>query len=243
MDYSSDKIVLNFYTNQQYVLDQCKPQLAKKWIPEWWKKLPASRTETDLHTEGSPVPVSSMKQCPAINEILKQGVIIPSWCELHLECGPNGQLNQRVFPEHTALLPHDEQDWNFHKPGYAHVKVGSPWLMKEETGVQFMWIKPEWHHKDPLAYWGVPGIIEYKYQHALLNNIMIPFNSRVKINTGDPWLQIIPLSDKPIEIKCHLVSAEEMSRLNTTNISSVGSYAKSIHNRKRQEERDKHEDN
>ena len=45
MDYSSDKIVLNFYTNQQYVLDQCKPQLAKKWIPEWWKKLPASRTE------------------------------------------------------------------------------------------------------------------------------------------------------------------------------------------------------
>ena len=71
MDYSSDKIVLNFYTNQQYVLDQCKPQLAKKWIPEWWKKLPASRTESDLHTEGSPVPVSSMKQCPAINEILK----------------------------------------------------------------------------------------------------------------------------------------------------------------------------
>ena len=53
MDYSSDKIVLNFYTNQQYVLDQCKPQLAKKWISEWWKKLPASRTETDLHTEGS----------------------------------------------------------------------------------------------------------------------------------------------------------------------------------------------
>ena len=72
---------------------------------------------------------------------------------------------------------------------------------------------------------------------------MIPFNSRVKINTGDPWLQIIPLSEKPIEIKCHLVSAEEMSRLNTTNISSVGSYGKSIHNRKRQEERDKHEDN
>ena len=72
---------------------------------------------------------------------------------------------------------------------------------------------------------------------------MVAFGSNVKIMTGDPWLQIIPLSDKPIEIECHLVSSEEMSRLNTTNISSVGSYAKSIHNRKRQEERDKHEDN
>ena len=50
---------------------------------------------------------SSMKQCPAINEILKQGVIIPSWCELHLECGPKWSPMQRVFPRThsiTALM-------------------------------------------------------------------------------------------------------------------------------------------
>jgi hypothetical protein len=80
MDYSSDKIVLEVYTNQQYVMDQCQPTLAKNFIPEWWKSLPAQRTHTNLHTGGSPVPISSMKQCPAINEILKQGVIFPSWC-------------------------------------------------------------------------------------------------------------------------------------------------------------------
>ena len=80
MDYSSDKIILEVFTNQQYVMDQCQPTLAKNFIPERWKTLPASRTETNLYTDGSPVPISSMKQCPAINEILKQGVIFPSWC-------------------------------------------------------------------------------------------------------------------------------------------------------------------
>ena len=237
MDYSSNKIVLEFYTNQQYVMDQCQPMLAKNFIPEWWKSLPSSRSETNLHTEGSPVPISSMKQCAAINDILREGVIVPSWCELHLSCDPYGVLDQRVFPEHTALLPHDEQDWNFHKPNYSHVKIGSPWLVKEETGVKWVWTTPDWHQKDPLAYWGVPGIIEYKHQHAMLNNLMIPFKGKVKINTGDPWLQLVPMSDKPIEVKCQLVSDEEMNRLNTTNISAVGSYGKSIRNKKRQEGR------
>ena len=237
MDYSSDKIILEVFTNQQYVMDQCQPTLAKNFIPEWWKTLPASRTETNLYTDGSPVPISSMKQCPAINEILKQGVIFPSWCELHLKADKMGRLDQRVFPEHTALLPHDEQDWNFHKPDYAHVKVGAPWLIKEATGVKWLWIKPEWHMKEPTAYWGVPGIVEYKYQHAVLNNIMVKHGTSVKINTGDPWLQIIPMSEKPIEVRCQLVSAAEMNRLNSTNISAVGSYHKSIKNIKRQEGR------
>jgi hypothetical protein len=45
------------------------------------------------------------------------------------------------------------------------------------------------------------------------------------------------MSEKPIEVKCQLVSDTEMNRLNTTNISSVGSYGKSIRNKKRQEGR------
>ena len=54
-----------------------------------------------------------MKQCPAINEILKTGVIFPSWCELHFKVGEFGEIEQRVFPEHTALIHHDAQDWLF----------------------------------------------------------------------------------------------------------------------------------
>ena len=65
---------------------------------------------------------------------------------------------------------------------------------------------------------------------------MVKNGSEIKINAGDPWLQLIPLSDAEIEIDC-LVSSEEMSRLNTTNISAVGSYMKTIKNIKKQKER------
>jgi hypothetical protein len=89
MGFLSNSITVDVYTNQQYAYDQCKPQLAKKYIPEWWKSLPASRpTHQEFYDD---LPISSMKQCPAINDILKAGIIFPSWCELHMRVGIGGE--------------------------------------------------------------------------------------------------------------------------------------------------------
>ena len=57
-----------------------------------------------------------MKQCPAINDILKAGIIFPSWCELHMRVDNEGRKEARVFPETIPMLPHDERDFVFHKP-------------------------------------------------------------------------------------------------------------------------------
>lgn len=236
MGFLSKSITVDVYTNQSYAYEQCKPQLAKKYIPEWWKSLPASRpTHQEYYDD---LPISSMKQCPAINDILKAGIIFPSWCELHMRIDDHGRKEVRVFPEDVALLPHDERDFDFHKPNLAHIKVGSPWFIKETTGVKWVWMKPDWHVKNPVAYWSVPGIIEYKHQHGALNNIMVPWGSSIKIEVGDPWLQLVPLSDKPIKLNVHLVGADEMNKLNTVNISSVGSYMKSIRNMAKQRKLD-----
>lgn len=236
MGFLSKSIKVDVYTNQQYAYDQCKPQLAKKYIPEWWKGLPASRPSHQAYYND--LPISSMKQCPAINDILKTGIIFPSWCELHMRVNEHGEKEVRVFPDFIPAIPHDERDFDFHKPGLAHVKLGSPWFIKETTGVKWVWIKTDWHTKNPLAYWGVPGITEYKYQHSVLNNIMVPYNSEVKIQVGDPWLQLIPMSEKPIDLNVHLVDSETMNNLNTVNISSVGSYLKTIRNISKQRKLD-----
>ena len=67
---------------------------------------------------------------------------------------------------------------------------------------------------------------------------MVPWGSSIKIEVGDPWLQLVPLSDKPIKLNVHLVGADEMNKLNTVNISSVGSYMKSIRNMAKQRKLD-----
>jgi hypothetical protein len=59
---------------------------------------------------------------------------------------------------------------------------------------------------------------------------MVPWGSSIKVEVGDPWLQLIPMSDKPIKLNVHLVDANTMQKLNTVNISSVGSYMKTIRN-------------
>ena len=157
--------------------------------------------------------------------------------ENSIDMGGNKEIH--MVPEYTQALQHDERDFGHHKPDMVHLKITSRWAFVEKTGVKFVWIKPDWHHKNPLAYWTVPGIIEYKYQHGVLHNLMIPYNTKLQIDTGTPWLQLIPLSEKPIEVKCHLVSTQELEQIMNANaqISTTGGYLKKIKDIRKQQER------
>lgn len=229
-------IVLHAYTDQQDQYDAYQPMLARKFIPDWWKKIPLHR-ETDM--PGYPkMPVATLRDCPAINGILKEGIIFPAWAEMHIKVDSGGNTFTHTVPDYIQTGSHDHRDWQFHKPNMQLIKFTSPWCLTEETGVNFVWIKPDWHHEDPLAYWGIPGIIEYKYQHACLNNIMVKMDTKLKIPAGLPWLQLIPMSDKPIELECHLVSSEKLNQLNSGVGHSIsGGYLKRIQAIRKQQER------
>ena len=230
-------IVLDIYTDRPEMIKAYQPMLARKFIPDWWKNLPQYREE-DMPGYKE-MPVATLKGCPAINDILKTGIIFPSWCELHAKIDKGGNKELHIVPDHIQVAEHDERDYVHHKPEMAHLKVTSPWAIVEETGVKFLWIKPEWHQEKPLAYWTVPGIVDFKYQHASLLNMFIPYDTKLQINIGTPWLQLIPLSEKPVEVKCHLVSTEKFDQITSANtfISITGGYLKKIRDIRKQHER------
>ena len=230
-------IVVDAYTDRKEIFEAYQPMLARKYIPDWWKNLPQHR-ETDMPGYAK-MPVATLRQCPAINDILKTGIIVPAWCQIHAKIDMGGNKEIHMVPEYTQALQHDERDFGHHKPDMVHLKITSRWAFVEKTGVKFVWVKPDWHHKNPLAYWTVPGIIEYKYQHGVLHNLMIPYNTKLQIDTGTPWLQLIPLSEKPIEVKCHLVSTQELEQIMNANaqISTTGGYLKKIKDIRKQQER------
>lgn len=231
-----DTIVVNAYTDRKDQYDAYQPMLARKFLPDWWKKLPQHR-ETDMPGYDT-MPVATLKTCPAINGILKEGIIFPAWCELHAKVDAGGNRFFHAVPDYIQMVEHDRRDFEHHKPGLAHIKITSPWTLVEETGVQWVWMKPDWHHDNPLSYWTVPGLIEYKYQHACLNNIFIPHDTQLTIPAGLPWLQLVPMSDKPVEIHCHLISSEKQNQLNSgVAHSTSGGYLKRIVAIRKQKER------
>jgi hypothetical protein len=61
---------------------------------------------------------------------------------------------------------------------------------------------------------------------------MVPFNSEIKVEVGDPWLHLIPLSDKRIKLKTELVTTQELAKLNSLMM-GLGSYQKFVNRMKR----------
>jgi hypothetical protein len=98
--------------------------------------------------------------------------------------------------------------------GYKHLihaKLNSYWFIKESTGVKFLVNEPTWNYlSSPISPKIVPGIFDFKYQRATNVNMFFQRKNLVyKFLAGTPMAHIIPLSDKNIEIKKHLVSYKE----------------------------------
>jgi hypothetical protein len=91
-------------------------------------------------------------------------------------------------------------------------------------------MQPSWNFDDFSMYHIPPGVTEYKFQHGANINLFIKRQKQesiVNINYGQPLVHIVPLSDVKIKLKHHLVSDEEMKKINQLhiNLSFLNKYA------------------
>jgi len=225
------KITLDCFTDQRVIYDAYEPELAKDTMPEWWKKMASTRKFDSMTYQG--LDNATLKRCPHVNELLTTGVMFPAWMQLKIKTFDQpDQAMIQTYPEGSPVIPHDPQDYAHHKPNMFHGKVMSPWQIRDTSGTKWLWTSPQWHMTNPIEYWTVPAISEFKYQHATIVNLMVPFNSELTIEPGDPWLHLVPLTEKRIELKTHLVSSEELNKMNSLMM-GVGSYARFINRMKK----------
>ena len=159
--------------------------------------------------------------------------MFPAWMQLKIKTFDRPDYAEiQTYPEGSPVIPHDPQDYAHHKPNMFHGKVMSPWQIRDTSGTKWLWTSPQWHMTNPIEYWTVPAISEFKYQHATITNLMVPFNTELYIEPGDPWLHLLPLTEKKIKLKTHLVSTEELNKMNSLMM-GVGSYARFMNRMKR----------
>lgn len=73
------------------VLELYPPQLSNKFLPEWYKKQKiSSHLETFKHFNGHPdSKVLGAKNCPAIQDYVSTGYIIPAWTNIYFTTSVN----------------------------------------------------------------------------------------------------------------------------------------------------------
>ena len=201
------KIHLDCFTYQQEIVDLFPIAPAIKFLPEWYRKL-----STTVEYKGPQR--GTMKTCPGVADLFRKGFIIPAHREFYAEV-VNG--TPRVVPDSEAEN-HEPSQWGSALKDYGHMKIISPWRIREKTGVQFIWTQPFW--QNDTAKYSVPtGIVEYKYQHTTNINVLAPkklYPNNFSINAGEPLAHVMPLSDKKIVLHHHVVDGMEWQLKHST---------------------------
>jgi len=211
------KIHMDCFTWNKEIAELFPVLHAKESLPDFWKTLP---TTVPLAGPGR----GTMKTCPGVSELYKTGLILQTWSDLYI----NTDNNSLKWEPPPAAESHNVAQFNNHFKHHYHLKFVSPWKFVEKTGVKFLYTNLFWHDETfrPMV---VNGMIEYKYQHTTSCNMMIPKNMFPKstiIPAGKPLCQIIPISEKDIEFKIHVLSDEEYKKFDPYVFTFNGHYFK-----------------
>ena len=64
----------------------------------------------------------------------------------------------------------------------------------------------------------LPGVVNYKYQSGTNINLMMAPNTRIELEAGTPLAHLIPMTEKNVQVKCHLVDNNEYYNLSNRTV-------------------------
>jgi hypothetical protein len=206
------KIVVDCFTENIHAHDAFPIQSANKFYPSWWKILP--NTFPVESTTGVYLEQKTMKACYGLLNHYRHGFVLPLWSDLLLQTQADGLGNSYSYQyadmrSQIGVHPMDQMGKEF--ASLVHVKLVSPWRIREKSGIEFIYMEPTWNYPgDLLTMSTPPGTVEYKYQHTSSVNMFLEKGRKYKFSAGRPMAHLIPLTEKNVELRCHLVNPTDM---------------------------------
>ena len=234
------EIHLDCFTTDANVYHNTPIVHAIKTIPDWWKELPAYSPVFGKESEEhiwSNLSKRTAKDCYAIIELYKKGIVIESWTDFTIKStGKEGGYAYNIKHGPDPGFHSDQIGNGF--PDYNHIKLSSPWIFREKTGIKFLWMGAEWA-LDKYNIKVLPGVINFDIVSYTNVNIMFPKDDKdFFVSVGQPLVQLIPLSEKKLVLKNHLINRNEYDTMiiNSASQSFYG-WRKVLQLRKRNKKR------
>ena len=230
---------LEILTNVKSTHDFGEVVNAKKAQPKWWKEMPSQFENFSPYTDSEVFkkfsrPISTVKHCPAIQDIFSTGVVIKAWSDFAIFVSPDGITESVHADDSIRGVPKGSGSYHpyIQRPGflkgYAHFKLCPTFFGRTKTHRKFMWKGAYWYNPSLIEnnIHIVPGIIDYKTQTGMNINMFLPIKSepyQINIELGDPLIHLIPLDNKPVNIVKKLLTDEEMINCTNTHMKFMGS--------------------
>jgi hypothetical protein len=189
----------------RHLLELYPPVKANKILPEWYKKMSLSNTmehlQADLHkVEGKNI--MGAKNCPAIQDILTEGFIVPLWTKFDYATTVKddtilNHYNLSFLDEHSMKDEHIDRHLSYHNPNQLGdmklnlsvnkrlYKLMCPYYFILPEGYNIMYTDPFYHFRNDIRI--LSGIV----QADKWGSITFPFevyNHNFSIEAGTPFV-------------------------------------------------------
>lgn len=183
-------------------------------LPEYWKDLPNPDPISGVDENGYFVRRhSTVKNCKGLINLYRRGFIVENWSDISLLVEENGY--KYYYADLEGPKSHPKEQFGEGFKDFFHLKLMSPWLVKEKTGAPFICVPTLWSHEN-FDFIMPPGVLDFKTNHAVNLQIMLrrkPQPYETVIEFGHPMVQFIPLNDYKLNLKTHLVDKLEYDRM------------------------------
>jgi len=209
----------------EILLEQYKPQLANKFLPEWYKKQKYVHLSKGYATENTDKhKPKTTKNCPAIRDYVNHGIIIPAWSDLIIvKNGDSYEWNLPVADswniKDDPLLKMTNHTNSQTDPmplnniqNYGTLKLTSPYYFRTPKGYGLQFSDPFYHHRNNIRL--LPGKVETDIWHEV--NFPFEFTKdidkketeRIYLKAGDPLIALVPYK-KDTKISLNLSKSSE----------------------------------
>ena len=221
--FKKSKIIVDCFTYQEHVLELSPIEKANKFIPEWFKHTPRETSSPNVLT-----PNVTIKECRGVIDTYDQGYIIPLWSDFAMEV-KDKRYSWTYSDSISTAHPHPHTQWDtftdHHNVG--HIKLATPWLIHTKKDIMWSCIDPFWNNRLQTEYITIPGVINFKYQHAISINLFFSLQDKlIRIKHGHPMYHLIPLTEYKTELRYHVVSHHEFKEKNNVQFSFYNQYIK-----------------
>ena len=145
---------------------------ASKTVPKWWSNLKPFKPKFNYEDiNNKPRSEVNMRNCFGFVELYKKGVVLENWTDISIKTTPEEYRYFYGF----GLQPqeHSRNEYGEGFKDYHHIKLSSPWIMKEKTGVQFLFLGAEWSLEN-YDFKILLGVLQFDFNVGTNVNIMLP---------------------------------------------------------------------
>ncbi len=206
------KIHLDCFTTENHVCENTPIVKATKTLPKYFVDLPTPKfnLKRDINNIFVKEHITNLKDCYAFLEYFQNAITIRHWADLYIE------VTKEKYDYYSSFTKPEEHNRNEIGEGfvnYHHIKLISPWILKEKSGVKFAWVGAEWN-LDSYNFKVLPGIINFNINHHTNVNLMLPKEEKnIIIPAGLPIVNLIPLTDKKIKLVNQVITEKEMDSM------------------------------